>query len=466
MNQKTTAWHTYQEKNWQELEQLSESYRRYLDAGKTERECIAESIRLAEEAGFRPLGPGAGPGDRVYVQYMGKTAAFFHLGTEPLAQGLNILGAHVDSPRLDVKGNPLYEDGGLAYLDLHYYGGIKKYQWTAIPMALHGVVIKKDGTSFSLSVGEEDSDPVFTITDLLPHLAAKQAEKKADVVVEGEALDLLAGTIPVSDCEKDVVCAAIMRILKDTYGMEADDFLSAELEVVPAGRSREAGFDRSMLLAYGHDDRSCAYTSLHALFQTESPRRTSCCFLSDKEEIGSVGASGAQSNFFPLAVAELLKSAGEFSEWNLLFCLRNSVMLSADVTAAYDPLYADVYEKRTAAYLGRGVAFCKYTGSRGKSGANDAEPELIAQLRRILDQADVSYQFTELGRVDAGGGGTIAMYFSRYGMQVIDCGIPVLSMHAPWELISKADLYEAHRCFLSFLKDAVPIGSIRRYLNV
>lgn len=451
-----TAWQTYTAEKRQSMEEISCRYKLFLNAGKTERECVAETIRLAESVGYRPLGmKELHEGDRVYVERMGKAVVFFHIGDAPLEEGLNILGAHIDSPRLDVKPKPLYEDSGLAYFDLHYYGGIKKYQWLTLPLALHGVVCLTSGEKRTIVIGEEESDPIFCVTDLLPHLAEDQLEKSAAKFIDGEGLDLLMGSIPYEDAE-EAVKSNILNLLKMQYGFEEEDLLSAELEVVPAGKTRDLGLDRSMLLGYGHDDRVCAYTSLAALLAQEHLSRTACCLLIDKEEIGSVGATGAQSDFFQDALEALLQALGK-SPLLAHRCLQNSVMLSSDVTAAYDPLYGSVFDKRSCAQLGAGVNFNKYVGARGKGGTNDASPEFIAQLRRILNTAEVHWQLTELGRVDVGGGGTIAGLFARHGMQVIDCGLPVLSMHSPHEVISKADLYEAWLCYQTFLKNACAV---------
>ena len=371
---------------------------------------------------------------------------------------MNILGAHIDSPRLDVKQNPLYEAGGLAYLDTHYYGGIKKYQWLAMPLALHGVIVRKDGTKVRVALGEADGDPVFCISDLLPHLGKDQMSKTAAEVIEGDRLDLIVGSRPLSGEEKEPVKAAVLGLLRQTYGVEEEDFLSAELEIVPAGRAREMGFDRSMILAYGHDDRVCAYPSMAAVLDYEgTPDYTLCCVLTDKEEIGSVGATGMGAMFFENAVSELYGLVKPYSELGVRRMLQNSRMLSSDVSAAFDPNFEEVFEKKNTAFLGRGVCFNKYTGSRGKSGSSDANPEYIAQLRRIMDDAQVAYQTSELGRVDAGGGGTIAYLCAKYGMNVIDSGVPVLSMHAPWEVVSKADLYEAYKGYCAFLRGAGPV---------
>lgn len=373
-----------------------------------------------------------------------------------MKEGMNILGAHIDSPRLDVKQNPVYEDSSIAYLDTHYYGGVKKYQWVAIPLSLHGVVVKKDGTTVEINVGDNEDDPVFFVSDLLVHLAGEQMEKKASKVIEGEALDLIVGNIPVKDKDKDAVTAGVLNILKESYGIEEQDFLSAELEIVPAGKAREAGFDRSMILAYGQDDRVCAYTSARAVLEVagEVTDRTACCILVDKEEIGSVGATGMQSRFFENMTAELMELMGEYSELNLRRCLSNSTMLSSDVSAGYDPSYASCFEKKNSAFMGNGMVFNKFTGVRGKSGSNDANAEYVAHIREIMDSSDVVFQTAELGKVDVGGGGTIAYIMALYGMNVIDCGVAVLNMHAPWEATSKADVYETKRGYVAFLKKA------------
>ncbi|MDO4522520.1 MAG: aminopeptidase [Eubacteriales bacterium] len=455
--ERKNIWNSYTKKQLAELETLNKNYRRFLDAGKTERECVKESVALAEKAGFQNLqdviknGQRLQAGDRVYATYMGKAIALFVIGTKDIEKGMNILGAHIDSPRLDLKQNPLYEDTELAYLDTHYYGGIKKYQWVTIPLALHGVIAKKDGSVVDVCIGEDEKDPVFCITDLLVHLSGEQLEKKAAKVVEGEALNLLIGNMPLADTEKDAVKANILKLLKEKYDVEEEDFLSAELEVVPAGKARECGLDRSMVLAYGHDDRVCAYTSLEAILDVKKVKHTACCILVDKEEIGSVGATGMQSRFFENIVAELLNCMGDYSDLKLRRVLANSRMLSSDVSAAYDPEYGAAFEKKNTAYFARGIVFNKYTGARGKSGSNDANAEYVAQLRAVLDKQDVKYQTAELGKVDFGGGGTIAYILALYGMQVIDCGVAVLSMHAPWEIVSKADVYEAKRCYTAFL---------------
>lgn len=458
--ERPNAWNTYTKKQLKELETLNQHYRAFLNVGKTERECIVEIVKQAEAAGYVNLEElqakkqAVKAGDKVYAVCMKKTIALFHIGTNPIEAGMNILGAHIDSPRMDIKQNPLYENGDMAYLDTHYYGGIKKYQWVTLPLAIHGVVVKKDGSVIDVVIGEKEDDPVFCVTDLLIHLAGEQQEKKANKVIEGENLDILFGSIPLKDEEKEGVKKGVLKLLKEQYDMEEEDFLSAELEVVPAGKAREAGIDRSMILAYGQDDRVCAYTSLVAMLEVEEVKKTTCCLLTDKEEIGSVGATGMQSRFFENTVAELLDAMGNYSELTLRRCLKNSRMLSSDVSAAYDPLYASAYEKNNAAYFGRGMVFNKFTGSRGKSGSNDANAEYIGVLRKILDDSQVAYQTAELGKVDIGGGGTIAYILSLYGMEVIDSGVAVLNMHAPWEVTSKADIYETKKGYVAFLKNA------------
>lgn len=459
MNEKN-LWTTYNEEQCMELEQINKSYKEYLDSGKTERECVREAVKMAEEAGYRNLkdviaaGEQLKKGDKVYSVCMEKTIALFLIGEECMENGMNILGAHVDSPRIDVKQNPLYEAGEFTYFDTHYYGGIKKYQWVSLPLAVHGVIVRKDGTKEEIAIGEKEEDPVFVITDLLIHLSAEQMENKANKVIEGEKLDLLIGNKPLKGEEKEAVKANVLRLLKENYDIEEADFVSAELEIVPAGKARDCGIDRSMIMAYGQDDRVCAFTSLAAMLEAGNVRRTACCLLADKEEIGSVGATGMHSRFFENTVAEVMDRMGEYSELKLRRALANSRMLSSDVSAAFDPMYESVYEKKNAAFFGRGLVFNKYTGSRGKSGSNDANPEYIAHLRNILDRNHVAFQTAELGRVDAGGGGTIAYILAAYGMEVIDSGVAVLSMHAPWEVTSKADVYEAYRGYKVFLDEA------------
>lgn len=460
--ERRNAWKTYTQEQLKELDQINDRYKVCLDEGKTERECIRLTVKEIEKQGYRNLNDIKGSlktGDKVYAVCMGKSIAMFRIGKEPLENGMNILGAHIDSPRIDVKQNPLYENEELAYLDTHYYGGIKKYQWVTLPLALHGVIVKTDGTVQEVSIGEKEEDPVFVVTDLLIHLAGKQMEKKASVVIEGEKLDLLIGSRPLEkeerldESEKEAVKANVMRILTDYYDMEEEDFLSAELEIVPAGKARDCGIDRSMILAYGQDDRVCAFTSLFAMLDVEEAVRTSCCILVDKEEIGSVGATGMHSRFFENVVAELVALTEGESELKVRRALQNSRMLSSDVSAAYDPMYAEAFEKRSAAFFGKGLVFNKFTGARGKSGSNDANAEYLAEIRRAMNTEDISYQFAELGKVDTGGGGTIAYIMANYGMEVIDSGVAVLSMHAPWEVTSKADVYEAYRGYKSFLRN-------------
>lgn len=456
--ERKNAWKDYTKKELKEIDKLCREYRMFLDQGKTERECVRQAVTMAEKEGYRDLkdvleaGDSLKPGDKVYAVNMKKSVVLFQIGRQPMEKGMAILGAHIDSPRMDVKQNPLYEDTELAYLDTHYYGGIKKYQWVTLPLAIHGVFVKKDGETIDVSIGEEEEDPVFCVTDLLIHLAHERMEKKADKVIEGEALDILFGSQPLKGTEKDAVMANVLQILKDKYEIEEEDFLSAELEVVPAGKARESGIDTSMIMAYGQDDRVCAYTSLAAMLEVEDTEYTTCCLLVDKEEIGSVGATGMQSDFFENMVAEVMDCLGQYSGLALRRCLRNSRMLSSDVSAAYDPTYAAAYEKKNAAYFGRGMVFNKFTGSRGKSGSNDANAEFMAQIRGILENARVAYQTAELGKVDIGGGGTIAYIMALYGMDVIDCGVAVLNMHAPWEITSKADIYETKKGYVVFLE--------------
>ncbi|MDY3919824.1 MAG: aminopeptidase [Candidatus Limivivens sp.] len=452
------AWLKYDSKTREEVSVFNESYKAFLSKCKTERECVTEAIAQAKAAGYVDLedviasGRMLAPGDKVYAQCMGKTLALFHLGTASMEKGMNLLGAHIDSPRLDLKQKPLYEEAGLALLDTHYYGGIKKYQWVAIPLALHGVVVKKDGTIVDVVIGEDPADPVVGISDLLIHLSADQMNKNAAKVVEGENLNILIGSIPLEGEEKEPVKKQILGLLKEKYEIEEEDFISAELEAVPAGPARDYGLDSSMILGYGHDDRVCAYPSLKAILSLENPEKTCVCLLVDKEEIGSVGATGMQSRFFENTVAELLNCMGQYSELAVRRCLQHSRMLSSDVSAAFDPNYPEVMEKNNAAYMCMGLCFNKYTGSRGKSGSNDANPEFIADIRKVLDEADVSWQTSELGKVDQGGGGTIAYIMANYGMEVIDCGVAVQNMHAPWEVANKADVYEAYRGYRAFLE--------------
>lgn len=464
--EKKNVWESYGETELREVDEVSERYKMCLDAGKTERECVSLAKKMAEDAGYLELqhfleqGRKLQPGDKVYAVWMNKMMALFQIGEEPISNGMNILGAHIDSPRIDVKQNPLYETEGFSYLDTHYYGGIKKYQWVAQPLALHGVVALKNGETVTVSVGEKEDEPVFTITDILVHLAAEKMEKPAAKVIEGENLDLLIGSRPLMDCkeleadEKETIKANILHILKKQYNIDEEDFYSAELEIVPAGKARDLGFDRSMILAYGQDDRICAFTSLFAMLDAKNLKRTGVCLLVDKEEIGSVGATGMQSHFFENTVAELVAMTEGESDLKVRRALANSRMLSSDVSAGFDPLYAEHYEKRSSAFCGKGLSLNKFTGVKGKNGSNDANAEYIAALRKIFDDANVAYQFAELGKVDVGGGGTIAYIMANYGMEVIDSGIALLCMHAPYEVSSKADIYEAVKGYRAFLANA------------
>ena len=459
--EREVAWKSYTDAERAHLEQVSARYRAFLDNGKTERECVTEVVKLAEAKGYTNLedkiarGEALKAGDKVYSDWMGKSIMLFIIGKAPMEKGINILGAHIDSPRMDVKQNPLYEDGGLAYLDTHYYGGIKNYQWVTIPLALHGVVAKKDGTVVTISVGEDENDPVFCVSDLLIHLSHDRMGKPASDVIEGEQLDVIIGGAPLNDEDKEPVRRNAMKLIAEKYGIEEEDFLSAEIEVVPAGKARDLGFDRSMILAYGHDDRVCAYAQVEAMFDIDVvPEKTVCCILTDKEEIGSVGATGMRARFFENAIAEMMALHGEEGDLRLRRALTNSRMLSCDVSAGYDPNFASAFDKKNSAYLGRGVCFNKYTGSRGKSGSNDANAEYLADVRRVMDEGGVFFQTAELGKVNQGGGGTIAYICALYGMNVVDSGVAVLSMHAPWEIISKADLYEAYKGYKAFVLNA------------
>ena len=454
------AWEKYDEQGIKDIFDFNEGYKNFMSLCKTERECVKETIRIAEENGYKNLddviknGEALKAGDKVYANNMDKAIALFIVGERPMEDGMKILGAHIDSPRLDLKQNPLYEDTDLALLETHYYGGIKKYQWVTLPLAIHGVVCKKDGTKVDIVIGEDDNDPVIGISDLLVHLAQTQQEKKANKVIEGEDLNVLVGSMPLKDEEKDAVKANILKILNDKYGIEEEDFLSAELEIVPAGKARDYGIDRSMVMAYGHDDRVCSYSSLMAMLKVDKIDKTCVCLLVDKEEIGSVGATGMQSKFFENTVAEVMDRVGDYSDIKLRRALKNSKMLSSDVSAAFDPNYPSVMEKKNSAYFGKGLVFNKYTGSRGKGGCNDANPEFIAELRAIMDKHDVAFQTAELGKVDQGGGGTIAYILANYNMEVIDCGVALHNMHAPWEVASKVDIYEAMKGYYAFLLEA------------
>lgn len=457
---KASVWSKYSQEDKAALEQINAGYREFLSNCKTERESVQEIVKQAEAAGYRNLEDviknkeKLAAGAKVYAVNMKKAVVLFNIGTEPLEKGMNILGAHIDTCRLDVKQNPLYEDGGLAYLDTHYYGGIKKYQWVTLPLAMHGVVVKKDGSVVEICLGEAENDPVFCVTDLLIHLSQEQLKKGGAKVIEGEDLDILVGNYPLKKDDKESVKAGVLKLIQDKYDIDEADLQSAELVLVPAGKARELGFDRSMTLAYGQDDRVCAYTSLVAMLETEQVKRTACCLLVDKEEIGSVGATGMQSHFFENTVAEILNATGSYNDLMLRRTLANSKMLSSDVSSAYDALYASAYDKKNVSYLGKGMVFNKFTGARGKSGSNDANAEYLGELRRIMDNNNVHYQLAELGKVDLGGGGTIAYIMSLYGMQVIDSGVGVMSMHAPWEVTSKIDVYEAEKGYKAFLKEA------------
>lgn len=454
---KNNAWLKYSGAEREKIFDFCEGYKNYLSVGKTERECIHEAIRLAEEKGYRNLADiiknneEIKAGDKVYANNKDKTLALYLIGNDSIENGMRIIGSHVDSPRIDLKQNPLYEDGNLALMDTHYYGGVKKYQWVTLPLALHGVVVKKDGTKINVVIGEDDNDPVLGISDLLVHLSGEQLQKKANEVIAGEDLNVLVGNIPLEGKEKDAVKENILVLLKDKYDFEEEDFISAEFEVVPAGKARDLGLDKSMVMGYGQDDRICAYTSLMALLEVDSVEKTSVILLVDKEEVGSIGATGMQSRFFENSVAEVMDRMGEYSELKLKRALQNSLMLSADVTAAYDPNYPGACEKKNTAYFAKGLVFSKYTGARGKSGCNDANPEFIAWLRKIMDKNNVSYQTAELGKVDQGGGGTIAYILAQYNMEVIDCGVALQNMHAPWEVSSKVDIFETKNGYKAFL---------------
>ncbi len=493
--ERQSAWKKYTAEQLEELEDLAGRYRTFISENKTERECVRSSVALAEAAGYKNLddaiasGKKLKAGSKVYVNTRGKALTLFNIGTRPLSEGLDILGAHVDSPRLDVKQNPAYEKADMAFLDTHYYGGLKTSLWVATPLAIHGVVAKKDGTVVDVVVGEDPADPVFCISDILIHLGGEQMKKTHAEAVDAEALDVIVGGKPVrlgdaaekkakapktrvgkllskgadaeaekaegeADEPKEPVKQLLLNLLAERYGIEEEDLLSAELEIVPAGPARDMGLDRSMILGYGHDDRVCAYTSLEAMLAVEKVERTSCCLLVDKEEIGSVGATGMQAHYFENALAEVMALTGEESPLALRRALANSRMLSSDVSAGFDPAYAGQFEEKNSAYLGRGLCFNKYTGARGKSGSNDADAEYMALVRDIMDEADVSFQTCELGRVNAGGGGTIAYIMARYGMDVIDSGVPVLSMHSLWEVANKADIYEAYRGYKAFIERA------------
>ena len=454
------AWEKYTGEKLNEVFDFCEGYKHYISVCKTERECVSETIAMVEKEGYRDLNDYIShqtplkPGDKVYVNNYGKAIALFVIGKESLEKGMKILGAHIDSPRIDLKQVPVYEDTELGLLDTHYYGGIKKYQWVALPLAMHGVVCKTDGSVINVVIGEDENDPVLEISDLLVHLSGDQMSKPASKVIEGENLNVLVGSIPLENSDKDKVKANVLKILKEKYDFEEEDFLSAEIELVPAGKARDLGFDRSMIMGYGHDDRICAYTSLKAIMEIDVVDRTCCCLLVDKEEVGSNGNTGMQSKFFENAVAEIMDRMGDYSDIKVRRALSNSKMLSSDVSAAFDPNYPSVMEKNNCAYFGKGIVFNKYTGARGKSGCNDANAEFVGQIRSIMDKHGVTWQTAELGKVDQGGGGTIAYILAQYGMEVIDCGVALHNMHAPWEVASKADIYETMRGYYAFLQEA------------
>ena len=457
--ERKNAWKKYSDEDKNNVFTFADEYKTFISECKTERECVKKAVELAKKAGYRDLqeiiaaNETLKAGDKVYAVNMKKAIVLFNIGSEPISTGMNILGAHIDSPRLDVKQNPLYEKNDFALLDTHYYGGVKKYQWVTIPLAIHGIIIKKDGSSVFVSIGDDLTDPIVGISDLLIHLAADQLQKTAAKVIEGEDLDITFGSIPLKAAEKDAVKANVLKMLKEKYDIEEEDFLSAELEIVPAGMARDYGLDRSMIAGYGHDDRVCAYTSLMAVLDVQNPEYTSCCILVDKEEIGSVGATGAQSLFFENAILDILALQGYTTLKDLRTTLANTKMLSSDVSAGFDPLFANVNDPKNAAYLGRGIVFNKYTGSRGKSGSNDANPEYVAWVRNVMDKNNIHFQTAELGKVDQGGGGTIAYILGNYNMNVLDAGIAVLNMHAPMEVVSKADVYEAYLAYKAFLEE-------------
>lgn len=448
------AWKKYEGKKMDELMNFCQNYIDFLSSAKTERLCVEKALELAKQRGFKNINEveSLKPGDKIYALNKGKNIALFTIGTEPIEKGMRVLGAHIDSPRMDLKQNPLFEKFNFAMFDTHYYGGIKKYQWVTIPLALYGVICKKDGSSIKIAIGDDPKDPVVGITDLLPHLAQDQMSKSAGRIIEGEDLDLMIGSMPLEGQEKESSKAKIMKLLEEKYGIEEEDFLSAEIEVVPAGPARDFGLDRSMIAGYGHDDRVCAYTSIRAILDSDPGKYTHCAILVDKEEIGSVGATGAQSKFFENVIAKIVSLSTDYSEFKVRMALENTKMLSSDVSAGFDPLYPGVNESKNSAYLGKGVCFNKYTGSRGKGGCNDSMPEFLAEIRKIMDDEGVNYQTSELGKVDQGGGGTIAYILGNYNMDVVDAGVPVLSMHAPMEIVSKVDVYEAYLAYKAFLK--------------
>lgn len=456
--EKRNCWKTYSEKRLEKMEQYTKAYMNFLNDSKTERECVDTTVELLEKEGFVNLNTlirenrQVKAGDKIYAAGMNKALIIFRIGEEAMEHGMNLVASHIDSPRLDVKPNPLYEKDGMAYLDTHYYGGIKKYQWVTLPLAIHGVVVKKDGTIAEINLGEEKDDPVVFISDLLPHIAQEQMEKKAADLFSGEALDVVIGNRPLAEEEKEPVKAQVKKLLKEYYEIEEDDFLSAELEIVPAGQAREAGLDRSMIMAYGQDDKVCGYAALYALLHAKECKKTAVVLLADKEEIGSVGATGMSSRFFENMIAEVMNLKGEYSELAFRRAMKNSNVLSADVSSAYDPMFADAFEKKNAAMLGEGLVFNKVTGSRGKSGANDANAEYLGRLRGMLDAKEILFQFAEYGRIDLGGSGTVSHILAKYGMNVVDCGTAVMNMHAPYEVTSKVDVYETMRAYKAFFE--------------
>lgn len=447
------AWKKYTEGNINDVMAFNEEYKKFITNGKTERLCVKQAVAAAEKSGFKDIKSvkSLKTGDKVYVTNKGKNFAAFVIGKQPIENGLRVLGAHIDSPRIDVKQNPLYESRDFALLDTHYYGGIKKYQWVTIPLAIYGVVCKKDGSVIDVAIGDNENDPIVGISDLLIHLSQDQLQKNGAKVIEGEDLDVTLGSMPLASEEKDAVKANVLKLLKEKYNFDEEDFLSAELEIVPAGAARDYGLDRSMVAGYGHDDRVCAYTSLRAVLDTPVSEYTTCAILVDKEEIGSVGATGAHSKFFENVIAELINLSTDYSDLKVRHAMENTKMLSSDVSAGFDPLYASVNDAKNAAYLGSGICFNKYTGSRGKGGCNDAMPEFFAEIRKVMDENNINFQTAELGKVDQGGGGTIAYILGNYNMNVIDAGVAVLNMHAPMEIVSKVDVYEAYLAYKAFI---------------
>ena len=457
MERENLVWDNIKEKDLEEMLKFCEDYKSFINASKTEREASQEIVKIAEENGFIDLKTAIESkkkltvGDKVYATNKDKGIIMFILGTEPMEKGMTITGSHLDSPRIDLKQNPLYEDDGFTFLETHYYGGIKKYQWVTIPLSIHGVLITKDGKKVNIVIGEDDNDPVLFITDLLPHLSKDQSAKKLSEAIEGENLNVLFGSMPIEDKEaKSRIKLNTLRLLNEKYGIEEEDFTSAELEIVPSGKARDVGLDRSMIAAYGHDDKICAYTCLRALVETEAPKKTCVGLFVDKEEVGSIGATGMTSKFFENTVAEVMELAEGYTSLKLRRALANSKMLSADVLAAFDPLYPSVCERKNTAFLGKGIVIIKYSGKDGKVGSNDADAEFIGEVRNIFNKNNIVWQTSELGKVDQGGGGTIAYILAEYGMEVLDCGLVLLSMHSPYEIASKADIYEGYRGYKAF----------------